>query len=244
MAIKETVRLHPDYVMHVLDFMTPVEIAEGFTLGDLCRLIDKFDEMNIELFSDLIQCPLSVFFEECLRPEHGEQEPASDLHYIRFYWECEYDQLSETEWPPATSLGLYVDGIGKIWEEYRPKDEAYEDGKAYSDYNRYGISLTPLYALRDLPLRVDPVMKVRQSLPPEGSEESLLIPAPEVTLLQLIHALFWEVSFHGPPKKRDAFRAELERRVKRIENGEEKLIPFEEVKKDLEKKFGKKRDLP
>jgi hypothetical protein len=49
MATSETIRLHSAYVMRVLDFMTPAEIAEGFTLGDLCRIVDEFDEMNIEL---------------------------------------------------------------------------------------------------------------------------------------------------------------------------------------------------
>ena len=59
------------------------------------------------------------------------------------------------------------------------------------------------------------------------------IPAPDVTLLQLIHALFWELSFFGTPKKRDATREELRQRVERIDRGEERLIPWEEVPQEL-----------
>lgn len=58
--------------------------------------------------------------------------------------------------------------------------------------------------------------------------------APETTLLQLIHALFWELSFFGTPEERDAERRSLQETVRRIDAGEERLIPFEEVLRKLD----------
>lgn len=60
------------------------------------------------------------------------------------------------------------------------------------------------------------------------------IPAPGVTLLQLIYALFWELSFFGTPAERNAQRAQLEEQVRRIDAGEEELVSWEEVRKELE----------
>ena len=62
-------------------------------------------------------------------------------------------------------------------------------------------------------------------------QTSLETPAPDVALLQLIHALFWEVSFFGTPGRRDAMHVDLQQRVKRIETGEERLIRFENIRR-------------
>ncbi|MBI3015834.1 MAG: hypothetical protein HYY65_12450 [Candidatus Tectomicrobia bacterium] len=234
MSTEDKVRLHPGYALQVADLMAPVEIAEDFTLGDLCRIIDHFEEMDRETFSALLQCPLEPFLEECLRPRDAGTEPGSDLHYIRLFWECEYDLRTETRWPPVTSLWLHVDGVGDIWEDHQPGGRFYEEGRDCSQCNRYAVEMTPLYALRHLPLRIDPVMTVRPSLTLESRHTPLDIPAPDVTLLQLIHALFWELSFFGTPEERDATRDELRQQVKRIDAGEERLIPLEEFRKKLD----------
>lgn len=205
--------------------MASIEIAEDFTLGDLCRIMDRFEDIDIEIFSALLRCPLKPFLDECLRPGDTSTESKSDLHAICLSWECEYDMGTETHSSPASSLELCVDGIGDIWEEYQPGGRCYEEGQNTTHCNRYGIELTPLYALRDLPLRIDPIMTVRPSLTQEASHTSLDIPAPDVTVLQLIHALFWELSFFGTPEQRDAAREKLGQQVKRIEAGEERLIP-------------------
>ena len=131
-------------------------------------------------------------------------------------------------------MWLHIDGVGNIWEDHQPGGRFYEEGRDYSQCNRYAIELTPLYALRHLPLRIDPVMTVRPSLTRESRHTPLDIPAPDVTLLQLIHALFWELSFFGIPEERDATRDELRQQVKRIEAGEERLIPFEDIRKELD----------
>ena len=55
-----------------------------------------------------------------------------------------------------------------------------------------------------------------------------------MTLLQLIHALFWELSFFGTPDQRDGTYAELQQQVKRIEAGEERLILFEDLWKECD----------
>jgi hypothetical protein len=130
--------------------MAPIEIADDFTLGDLCRIIDHFEDIDIKTFSALLRCPLEPFLEECLRPRDTSAELKSDLHSIRLSWECEYGARTETGSPPVSSLELSVDGIGHL--------------------GRVSTRRTVLlYALRHLPLRIDPVMTVRPSPTQEAS---------------------------------------------------------------------------
>lgn len=229
---EEKVRLAPGYRLQVADLMREIEIADDFTLGDLCQVILDCKDMDLETFSALVCCPLAPFLAECLRPPTAAAAPVSDLSSIRLHWQCEYDHPHETRWPPSTSLWLEVDGIGDTWEEYKPGGQWYEEGKDFSNYNHYAIEMTPLYELRHLPLRIDPVMTI--ACTEEGGRESLEIPAPGVTLLPLIYALFWELSFFGTPAERDAKREELQEQARRIEAGEEKLIPLEDVLKEFE----------
>ena len=228
----KTVRLTPGYRLQVADFMTEVALADDFTLGDLCQMVQDCDDMDLETLATLLQCPVELFIAECLGPCPADDR--SDLHYIRLFWSCEYDPLTETRWPPATSLWLHVDGIGDTWKDCKLGGPLYEEGKDYAHCNRYAIEMIPLYQLRHLPLRIDPLMTVHPHLTANPSDVVLQIPAPGVTLLQLLYHLFWESSFFGTPENRDAERAELQALVRRIDAGEEQLIPFEDIRKRLE----------
>ena len=47
MSSRRGIPLHRWYALGLADLLTPVEIAEDFTLGDLSRIIDDFDEMDM-----------------------------------------------------------------------------------------------------------------------------------------------------------------------------------------------------
>jgi hypothetical protein len=51
MSSRRGVPLHHGYALHLADLLTPVGIAEDFTLGDLSRIIDNFDEMDMVTLS-------------------------------------------------------------------------------------------------------------------------------------------------------------------------------------------------
>lgn len=233
---EEKLKIARGYKLQVSDLMRYVELGENFTLGDQCQMICDSDEMDIETLSSLVQCPLDPFIEECLSPFDVAEDLEYDLHYIRLHWSCEYDNLTETRWPPSTSVWLHVDGIGDIWDDCKPGGQFYKDGKDFSNHNQYAIEMTPLYKLRHLPIRIDPIMTVGPYLAEDLEKEPLEIPALGVTLLQLIYYMFWELSFIGTPEERDVQREELRERVRRIDTGEEKLIPLEDLWKELDEK--------
>ena len=229
---EKKLQLHPGHHLQVADLMVEVELAEDFTLGDLCQMVRDCDDIDLETLSALLQCPLALFINECLQPCAHDDKSA--LHYIRLSWGCEYDAVTETRWPPSTHLWLDVDGIGDIWDDHKPGGQFYEEGKDYTHCNRYAIEMTPLYQLRHLPLRLNPVMTIRRSLTQDTTDEPLEIPAPGVTVLQLLYAVFWELSFFGTPEERDATHEELRESVRRIDAGEAELIPFDEIVRHLD----------
>jgi hypothetical protein len=212
--------------------MRPIELAEDFTLGDLCRMIRDFAEVDVETFSALVQCPLEPFIEECLKPYDAAADSDSELHSICLHWICEYENATEDCGQPSASLWLDVDGIGDIWQDCKPGGQLYVEGKDFSNCNRYGIELTPLYKLRHLPIRIDPTMTIRCT--GDEGQKPLEIPAPDVTLLQIIYYVFWELSFFGTPENRDATVEELQETKRRIDAGEQELIPLEDLMREFD----------
>jgi hypothetical protein len=51
MSSRRRVLLHRGYALGLADLMELVDIAEDFTLGDLSRIIDDFDEMDMATLS-------------------------------------------------------------------------------------------------------------------------------------------------------------------------------------------------
>ena len=234
---KDTVHLTPGYTLRVADLLRAVEIADTFTLGDLCQALQDCEELDLKTLSVLLRCPLAPFLAECLQPCDPDTMPASDLSALCLRWRCEYDRPGDARWSHASSLWLDIYGVGDTWAEYKPGGQWYEEGRDVSDCNAYAVEMSPLYELRHLPLRIDPTMTIARRAEPE--KDRLEIPAPPVTLVQLVHAVFWELSFFGTPAQRDAQRAELEEQVRRIDAGEEKLIPWEEVRDRFLPRLGK-----
>lgn len=204
----DRILLNKDYKMRLQDLMSPIEIADDFTLGDLCLIITQFDELDLEDFSKIIQWPIAGFLIECL---DLEKEACSDLHYLRLTWQYSYEK-GETPWG---SMRLEVDAIGEIWDDYQPGGQFYEEGKDYSNCNHWGISFSPLYEMKNLPIRIEPKMLLYRELEYPMTEENYF-PAPDVTLLDLIYSLFWEFSFYGGPEQRDEISFDLQETVRKI----------------------------
>lgn len=224
----EKLRLVAGYRLWVADLMREVEIADNFTLGDLCQIIRDCGDLDLETFSALIHCLLAPFLAECLQPRPPAADPeTASLSAIRLHWLCEYNSPSETRSPPTTSLRLEVYGINDTREEYELDGQQREEGKQVLQCTRYGLEMTPLFELQHLPLQIAPSMAIVCT--EDLGKMPLEIPAPGVTLLQLIYALFWEFSFLGMPTERDARRAKFAEQIRQIEAGEAELIPLEDL---------------
>lgn len=214
--------LHPDHLLvgwageeepvwpgSVLDlaqhFFDSVEIDPEFTLGDLFRLLDRED---IEFLEAVIGESVEPLLREAREPARGGQDLRIDFLRV--------SNLHEDE-------GIFrdFDGWGP-WDE--PYDGAWEKEPDMPREGAISVSLTPVNHLLGLRLRYDPALVFRD---PAGAEEYRTRIG--ITFLELLKAIFFDLTFYGPPEERDAVRADLEQQVEEIRRGDADLIPGDEV---------------
>lgn len=186
-------------------FLDSLEIDSAFTLGDLFRLLDRD---GVEVLEVVMREAVSPLLDEAREPPRG----GGDLRveYLRVY-------------------NTYADGeILREFDGWGPWNEPYDGAWTKEpDYPRVGpisVGLTPVNQLLAVPLRYDPALVFRNAA---GAEEySTRI---GITFLEFLKAIFYDLTFYGPPAQRDQVRADLQRAVEEIDRGEAGLIPFDEV---------------
>lgn len=171
-----------------------------------------------------------------LRDIFSEANDAEVVAAVARIYECEKEWLPAAiantlaelrRLPPETSGGGYELQID-VAEPLLPEDEAGWDvwcRKAGQPNESYSLSLSAWEEW--LAVEVREPLRAR-------------MPAAEIAA----HCI-WDMTFHGWTQKQIAAqRAELDRRVKEIDEGKAELIPWEEVKARLSTKFGWKQDEP
>lgn len=186
-------------------FFHSVEIDPAFTMGDLFRLLDRD---GAEFLETVIGEAVTPLLAEAREPPQG----GADLR-IEYLRVC----------------NVYQDGeIRRDFDGWGPWDEPYDGAwAAHPDTPREGplsVSLTPVNHLLDLPLRYDPALVFRDAA---GAEEYRTRIG--ITFIEFVRAVFYDLTFYGPPADRDEVRAELQRQLEEIDRGEADLVPAEEL---------------
>lgn len=194
-------------------FFHAVEIAPEFTLGDLFDLIDREDV-------DFLECVLDEPVGALLREAREAPVSREDLR-IEF--------LAVSSVHEDGRLRRDFHGWGP-WDE--PYEGAWEEDPEYPRSGAISVSLTPVNELLDVPLRYDPEIVF---MPARAEEQGTRI---DITLIEFLKAIFFDLTFYGLPDERDELREELRRRVEEIDRGEVDLIPADEVFRDLRDRFG------
>ena len=209
----------PASVQDVLPFITYVlELDPEFTLGDLFNLIDRD---GVEWLEEVLDEQLMPVLEEARR---GSVDVHSDepLQFLRVHSLHEDGHLRRE-----------LDAWG-TWDQ--PYDDA--DGHAGPRDTWMRVSLTPVGELLHVPIRYDPQLALRNR---EGDVEYSTTVT--ITLMDFLKAIFDDLTFYGPPLRRDGVRRDLQRQVEEIERGEARLLPAEEVYRGLRDNHGPEDDL-
>jgi predicted SprT family Zn-dependent metalloprotease len=159
-----------------------------------------------------------------------------------------------TEASDDTSLdNLNVGWSGSIYND----DGAIKDlelkvdffGSKNGETDRYALDLTPTSKINSATILLNDIIDINdessagfESLKQNGKFPSLLKCRRQFTLHDILHGIFWELSFHGGPKERDERFNSLVKQVDDINKGEEKTFTLEEFKAKLEAKKCKKCD--
>ena len=147
-----------------------------------------------------------------VKPYTGEYDP-DGIEYLELYRMWNFNSKTQ-EYSGISRLDFH--GIGYVLKE----DIKQDDWVMHPAGTRiqWGIDFSPLGELMDLPLRVDSEVVVCEDDVDGGNWGNRVQVAQcnEHTLGQVVHGVFWELSFYGAPESRNAQREELQATVAEV----------------------------
>jgi len=234
------------------DLTMIVNPSSKFTLRDILRAAVKSNEIPVEIMKRILRCKnLKDLYNEA---EHNTFQGKGDIEYLEVYWKGHKDQW-DNKIECGSQWGFH--GIGKLGVVPDEKENPIKPSLKAKYRQKYAVELSPLYTLADYPIKICSTMSIddwvafRKSKNKKKRAEPKFITVdfqPCITLLELMSAIFWELSWFGSIKNRDAKKTELERRCKEIDEAKKNgtldklMIPWEEVKARIEKKLKKSLD--
>ncbi len=154
-----------------------------------------------------------------------EQDPDLVRFLEQWSW-CNVKAFhSEARKPANESSDLSYIEIAKHfeWGEHEAQEtihvsaimQAGDDG-----ITNYGLDFIPVNQLVHLPVRLRPELEIHKDFEKVGEARC------NFTLLDVLGEIYWEISFFGSPEDRDRESAELQERVREVEEGRATLIPW------------------
>jgi hypothetical protein len=200
-------------------------IAEGTTLGQIFDAVDKYKLLKM-VISQYSWCrQLESFHAQAKERRYVENQ--EEIQYLELYHHPEVYKTTETKKHPGgtrertivvdfnTSIGFHGIGIDS-------------NGSTIN----YSVSYNPMWELVDLPVKLNKTFDVYEPLNLDGvykKPEKLLTSTREFTLLEVLDAIYWDISFMGGPEENAEFIDQMSERIDQIENGNIPMIPIEQV---------------
>jgi hypothetical protein len=188
----------------------PCALESGLLFKDILSLIEPYAPHLSNLLTG------GPWLMELLDEGKKQAAPCKDIKHIEVGW--------------SSQLQDY--GDGEELEEYVNVNGAGTDGP-------YGLDFCAVNSLVDLEVRLNEEVvlydwrhaagRLAKNGPPV-----LYKARKRLTLLDILHGIFWELSFFGGPSTREAKAKEMCGLIDQIKSGEEKLIPWEDVKAKLD----------
>jgi hypothetical protein len=199
-------------------FFYALEIDPAFTMGDLFDLLDRDD---VDFLAAVLGEDVVPLVEEARTPPGGHADVRIDFLTVSNVHEDGHLRHEFHGWGP--------------WDE--PYAGAWEKEPDFPRRGAIAVSLTPVNQLRDVPLRYEPEVVFVGSGAPEEFRTRI-----GITLIEFLKAIFYELTFHGPPTERDEVRDELQRRVEEIERGDVEMIPGEQVLDEIRNRLDRREE--
>ena len=201
------------------------EIGDGVTLLDIFRAVGELPVLK-DFFAQYSWCwsmdEFMAAVNEPMRLEAGDEK----IEYLEVYWDFDADRF-KGEVTCGLSTGFHGIGFEGIGEHRNPSDNRVH----------WSVSCTPLYEIADCPVRLNEDVEIR---PPnnldagELSRDALFSATHYFTLLEVLDAIFDDISFYGGPAEAADFIEEMNETMAGIESGEIETVPFDDFRANLE----------
>lgn len=180
------------------------ELGKGVTVKDIMNVVanDKFLTMIVAMYSDVQD--IQEFHKELKKPAKAQR----DFQYAEIY---RTGSILDGE------MNSYVD-----WHGVRTNETCEHCGKDPDHGHFVGLDFTPLNEIANVKVVLNNRFIVR-----EDYKDIVLDVKTSFILIEVLHAIYYDISFYGGPKKRDAQFKELMATVDKIKK--EKTIPMEDI---------------
>lgn len=170
--------------------MERVVLADGVTLRDIFKVAEE----EIEIYSIIVNNWIEEYIAEAktsIKPE--DDDGRYNLDYLVMHWSIQGNN-SKKKYAEAPIASIPdFSGWGKYDEPVGDKNEGY-----------WGVDFCPMYALIDLPFKLDQTMYLTIN-----DQPTMEFQEATYTLFQVIFGIFWELSFYGGPDSKSEKHQEI-----------------------------------
>ncbi len=183
---KDDIYLEPHPAIHINHYC---EIEEGVTLKQIMNVVANDPPLSliVSMYSDVQD--IEGFHKEL----NSKKKTDTKLSHIEIY---RSGQIYKKD------LSVWTDWIGILKKKGKYGKEV-------------GLSYVPLYKMANLPVKLKTDFKV-WSMNEIKPEKPAIDYKTSFTLLEILHAIYYDISFHGGPKEREAIKKEMAETVDKI----------------------------
>jgi len=196
-----------------------LEIEGDVTLENLFDVLMTFgiEEINFLFNSWTLGYDIGKYYE--YMQVESERDP--ELIYLDVRWATDYFTYEDDDCVKQSEFSSYIDVSGVGENEI------------------FGISLTPIYELKDLILRIDNKFEI-EDFSSRTKPKIIFTSIKEISLNEFIGGILHEISFHGYPEDKEMFCESLEETSALLDSGEMETISHDVfmldiLEKDLER---------
>lgn len=187
-------------------------LGKGVTLRNIFQMVDSYPFLK-KFISQYSWCrDIDAFHQQAYLPTsvENDKEPVVKLAIERF--------------PIDHEISISSDFLG-----YGPSDE---QGK----FIRYSLSMTPMNKFAHLPIVLDANIEIQKKwkIGTPVTHEVLRKGKAHYSLLEVLDAIYWDISFYGGPEETEALKCKMTADMEAYRRGELETFPIDELLQKIE----------
>lgn len=188
------------------------KITTGTTLGQIFNVVDQYKMLKI-FISQYSWCrAIDEFHAQAKEPINNENDELEQLTHLEINWHVETNSVSKKIKHPG--------GLRETTKciDFELSENFIGIGPIQDGVQTYSISYSPMYELIDLPVIINEKFEVYEPWQSGKPAEKVLDSEKPFTLLSVLDAIYWDISFMGGPAENKDFMEEIKRRVDEIQD--------------------------
>lgn len=240
----DNIKIMPTMKFDLEDLIKKVDFSHPFTLRGVLKACLN-SEIPIKILESILHC--NCIEELCKEAESKPFCDDGDIEYLEVYWwgsKGTYDGVKDS----SNSWGFHGVGYLNDYSDDMIKIYRHMEKELPKNFREnYAIEFSPMYELADYEIRISQKLHISDYDDKPGQDEvdHSICFSPSITLIELFHAILWELNFCGSIENRDAKSEEIKKTLeecrKGIEEGTLKTISLEELEADIRSKRYKSR---